>query len=122
MMSQRTKTGAWALGALLCIMGTMIALHFILQFSFCVSIPPDQRTSIMTSQSPEGTYQLEAIRTDWSAQPGTSSISVYTVEPKTRLLIYDALRESECTIDWLTDSIVVINGVTLDLSKGERHV
>ena len=121
-MTPRTKTILWACAALACLILSIFALRALRTYDPAVDLPRDERTCILTSRSPGGSWELEAIRTDWGVRPARSSISVYAVDPKTRRLIYDQLDESACTIQWQTDSIVVINGVTLDLSKGETDV
>lgn len=77
-------------------------------------------TFLMSSQSPDGKYNLEAYRTE----PGATvdfSIRVYLITDDGKSIIYDAYHEYEAEIDWIDNTTVSINGKTLDLSKGEKY-
>ena len=80
----------------------------------------DQETFLMSSQSPDGQYVLEAYRTE----PGATvdfSIKVYETNGNRKALIYNAYHEYEVEIVWIDNSTVTINGKTLDLSRGEKY-
>lgn len=77
-------------------------------------------TFILSSQSPDGKYNLEVYRTE----PGATvdfSIRAYLVNDNKKKIIYDAYHEKDADVDWLNDSTVSINGKTLDLSRTETY-
>ena len=75
---------------------------------------------LLTSISPDGTYVLEAYRTE----PGATvafSIKVYIVNDDERRLIYNAYHENQANIIWIDNNLVSINEKRLDLSKNETY-
>jgi len=75
---------------------------------------------LLTSTSPDGTYALHA----WRILEGATvanSIRVYRAVGPLTVCIYNGYREDKVSIDWLSDTVVQINGVVLDLSKGENY-
>lgn len=77
-------------------------------------------TYLTGAQSPAGTYQLAAYRTE----PGATvdfSVRVYLIAADQKKLIYDAYHEHEAVITWKSDAVVSINGKILDLSQGETY-
>ncbi len=83
-----------------------------------LSSVPD--TLLTSSVSPDGEYQIEAYRTNPPAFDDFS-IRVYIVEDGDKELIYDCYHEKEVEIEWISDSEVVINEITLDLDKNETY-
>ena len=80
----------------------------------------NQETFLVSSQSRDGKYKLEAYKTE----PGATvdfSIKVYMVEGSQKELIYDAYHEYEVQIAWVNNSTVSINGKILNLSLGEKY-
>lgn len=80
----------------------------------------NQETFLMSSQSPDGKYNLEAYKTE----PGATvdySIRVYIVNGDHKSLIYDAYHEYDVKIIWIDDSTVAINDKSLDISRGETY-
>ncbi|MBQ6381070.1 MAG: hypothetical protein IJJ41_05700 [Clostridia bacterium] len=77
-------------------------------------------TLLTTSVSPDGTYTLNAYRTE----PGATtdfSIKVYLESGKKEKRIYDAYHEETVDIKWLDNERVCINGKTLELSEKETY-
>jgi len=77
-------------------------------------------TFLMASQSPDGKYNLEAYRTE----PGATvdfSVRVYLTTGDRKAIIYDAYHEYEAKIVWIDNTTVSINGITLDISQGEKY-
>ena len=77
-------------------------------------------TFLQTSVSPDGTYKLNAYRTE----PGATtdfSIKVFLESGKKEKRIYDAYHEKSVDIKWLDNHRVCINGKTLDLSEKETY-
>ena len=77
-------------------------------------------TFLMASQSPDGKYNLEAYRTE----PGATvdfSVRVYLTTGDRKTIIYDAYHEYEAKIVWIDNTTVSINGITLDISQGEKY-
>lgn len=76
---------------------------------------------LMHSESPDGKYYLEVYRTE----PGATvdfSIRVYLISDNNKKeIIYDAYHEHDADVYWLDNSIVSINGRTLDLSRNEKY-
>ena len=80
----------------------------------------NQETFLLSSQSPNGKYILEAYKTE----PGATvdfSIKVYLIKGEKKELIYNAYHEYQAEIIWIDNEIVSINGRTLDLSIGEKY-
>jgi hypothetical protein len=70
------------------------------------------------SSSPDGTYTVEAYLTNGGATTDFG-IKVYQKTNIGSKEIYYHYHRSKVTIEWQNDSVVVINGTPLDLSKGE---
>ncbi len=78
-----------------------------------------EESLLLSSESPNGQYTIEAYRTE----PGATvdfSIKVYLIENE-KVLIYNAYHEYEAEILWITNSKVSINGKILDLTKKEKY-
>ncbi len=99
----------------------ILAIAFLIpMLKIGISQKAASETFVTASQSPDGTYQLEAYRTE----PGATvdfSIRVYIVRGEGKERIYDAYHEQEAVINWENDTTVSINGKVLDLSKGETY-
>lgn len=79
-----------------------------------------EETFLLSSQSPNGKYSLEAYKTE----PGATvdfSVKVYLIKEEKKELIYNAYHEYQAEIIWIDNEIVSINGRTLDLSIGEKY-
>ncbi len=79
-----------------------------------------QETFLVSSQSPDSEYYLEA----YKMEPGATvdfSIKVYMIKGEEKNLIYDAYHEYEAEIVWIDNVTVSINGKMLDLSLGETY-
>lgn len=75
---------------------------------------------LLTSTSPEGTYILTA----YCIMEGATvadSIRVYRDIGPLTVCIYNGYREQTVRIEWQSDRVVVINGIVLDLSRGESY-
>lgn len=75
---------------------------------------------LLTSTSPNGAVTLTAYRIMEGATVA-DSIRVYRDFGPVTGCIYNAYREQEVTIVWLSDTVAEINGVALDLSEGETY-
>ena len=98
----------------------LIFIYVVPIFNIASSQKSNQEILLMSSQSPDGKYNLEAYRTE----PGATidfSIKVYITNGNQKKLIYNAYHEYEVKIEWLDNSKVSINGITLDLSNGEKY-
>lgn len=105
----------------------LLLLTALLFCACCISIwnigrtqENNQETFLLSSQSPDGKYILEAYKTE----PGATvdfSIKVYLMKGEKKDLIYNAYHEYQAEIIWIDNEIVSINGKTLDLSAGEKH-
>ena len=79
-----------------------------------------QETFLCSSESPDGKYNLEAYRTE----PGATvdfSVRVYLTTGDRKTIVYDAYHEYEAKIVWIDNTTVSINGITLDISQGEKY-
>ncbi len=107
-----------------------IVLIALLVLFICIYIFPilnigssqnnNQETFLISSQSPDGVYKLEAYRTE----PGATvdfSIRVYMINGNQKNIIYDAYHEYDAQIVWIDNSVVSINGKSLDISRGEKY-
>jgi hypothetical protein len=86
-----------------------------------ILLTPEEGEVIATSESPEGRcYRIEArlysggATSDWA-------VRAFIIDGSYRKQIYFQYHEHEADISWLSDSVVVINGIELDLSKNERY-
>ncbi len=78
---------------------------------------------IATSTSPDETYKLEAYIVNGGATTDYS-IKVYLLNESSlsgKKLIYNKYHDYNADIQWLDNDTVSINGVVLDLSKGETY-
>lgn len=95
----------------------------LLMMSSCFG-PSSEDTLLMTSESADGAYKLEAYRTNPDATVDYS-VRVYLISDTSNRRrykrIYDAYHMSKVEIEWESNSIVVINGRALDLSQGETY-
>lgn len=105
---------------LIVLLAMLIRIYIIPILNIGKSQTSSQETFLMTSQSPDGKYNLEAYRTE----PGATvdfSIRVYMVNDNQKNIIYDAYHEYDAKIVWIDNSKVSINGKTLDISRGEKY-
>ena len=80
----------------------------------------NEETFLLSTQSPDGKYTLEAYKTE----PGATvdySIKVYLMSDEKKELIYNAYHEKEVSIVWMDNEHVDINGKALNLSVGEKY-
>lgn len=98
-----------------CIDEAIGSIVFLSMMAACAS-----EELIETSESPDGTYTLEAYLTNGGASTDFG-IKVYQRTDNGSELVYYHYHRSEVTIEWQSDSVVVINGTPLDLSKGETY-
>ena len=73
------------------------------------------------SESPDRSYTLEAYRVSTGGATVDFSQRVYLVEGTEKKLIYDVYGEHSMEIKWINDSVVSLNGKTLDLAKGQTY-
>ena len=105
---------------LIVLLALFVRIYIIPVLNIGESQTNDPETFLMTSQSPDGKYNLEAYRTE----PGTTvdfSIKVYLTIDDKKSIIYDAYHEYEVEIVWINNTTVSINGKTLDISQGEKY-
>ncbi len=105
---------------LIILLALFICTYIIPIFNIGNSQTSNQETFLMSSQSPDGKYNLEAYRTE----PGATvdfSIRVYIINGNKKNIIYDAYHEYDAKIIWVDNSTVLINGKTLDISRGEKY-
>ena len=109
------------LSIVLIILLMLIICFFIIPaFNVGITQTGGEETFLMASNSPNGIYCLEAYKTE----PGATvdfSVRVYIVNDNQKNIIYDAYHEYNAEIIWIDDSVVSINGKTLDLSRGEKY-
>ena len=92
-------------------------------FFFGLIISSSQPTDsfLISSESPDGSYKLEAYRTNGGATVDFG-VKVYSIEENgKKTLVYNGYHEEEAEIGWINGSTVSINGITLDLSRGEKY-
>lgn len=78
---------------------------------------------ILTSTSPDNTYTLEAYKVNGGATTDYS-IKVYRLSDNIlsgKKLIYNKYHDYDAEIKWISNDIVSINDVVLDLSKDEKY-
>ena len=75
---------------------------------------------IETSTSPEGTHTVTAMLVNGGATVAYS-VKVYLKALPFDILIYNKYKQKTVTITWLSEDVICINGVDLDLSKGETY-
>ena len=79
-----------------------------------------QEVFLLSSQSPDGKYTLEAYR----KEPGATidfSIKVYLIKDKNKKLLYNAYHEYDAEIIWIDNETVSINGKALNLYAGDTY-
>lgn len=93
----------------------------------CVDLSPNiglssdvPETYLLTSQSPDGKYILEAYKTEPDATVDFS-IKVYIKNEDERELIYNSYHEYRAEIFWISNCEVVINGKTLNMAEGDTY-
>lgn len=86
-------------------------------FSGCSFVQEDL---LLTTKSPNNAYTVEAYKTNGGATVDYS-IKVYLINNNNKLLIYDKYHDYDADIKWINNDIIYINGITLDLSKGETY-
>ena len=72
------------------------------------------------SESPDGTYVLEAYRLEGGATVDYS-IKVYLTRGKMKKLIYNEYHGYDAEIEWLSDSEAMINKKVLNIKEGEKY-
>ena len=105
---------------LMVLLALFIRIYIIPALNIGNSQTNNPETFLIASQSPDGKYNLEAYRTE----PGATvdfSIRVYLTTNDKKSLIYDAYHEYEAKIVWIDNTMVSINGKTLDISQGEKY-
>lgn len=75
---------------------------------------------IATSVSPDGRNTLEAYCADGGATTDFA-VKVYEKTDVGKKKIYHQYHQKDVVINWESDNVVNINGVKLDLSKGETY-
>ena len=100
-----------------CLTPKEITVSLLFPFMMCASYG---ETLLETSTSPDGTYTLDAYLTNGGATTDFG-IKVYQHTLFGNKLIYHRYHKDTVSIRWDSDSIAVINGVKLDLSKGETY-
>ena len=75
---------------------------------------------LYTSESPDGEIKLDVYRHNGGATTAFS-IKVYRTDGLRKKLIYNQYRESNVTISWISNDVVKIGEVTLDLSENETY-
>ena len=98
----------------ICIIAIILSVMFLL--SGCSA----SEELIEKSTSPSGKYTVEAYLMNPGAT-GDYSIKVYLQKVISKVLIYNKYHDYDADIKWLSDDVVVINSVTLDVSKGETY-
>lgn len=101
---------------------TAVSIHIYLKpiWNIGISQENNEETFLLSSQSPDEKYKLEAYKTE----PGATvdfSIKVYLINGENKELIYNAYHEYQADILWIDNETVSINGKTLDLSNGEKY-
>ena len=105
---------------LLLLVALLICACFVSIWNIVRSQENNQETFLLSSQSPDGKYILEAYKTE----PGATvdySIKVYLMSDEKKELIYNAYHEYQVDIIWFDNEMVSINGRLLDLSIGEKY-
>ncbi len=104
------------------IVSVLFLNHYIIPiFNIANSQTNNQETFLLYSQSPDGSYDLEAYRTE----PGATvdfSIRVYVIEDNQKIMIYDVYHEYDVEIIWVDNSTVSINGKKINLTQGEKFI
>lgn len=75
---------------------------------------------VKTSASPNKTHNVEVYEAEGGATVGRS-VRVYLVEDGKKKRIYDKYHDYEENINWISEDVIQINDVPLDLSKGETY-
>lgn len=101
---------------------TAISIHIYLNpiLNIAISQENNEETFLLSSQSPDEKYKLEAYKTE----PGATvdfSIKVYLINGENKELIYNAYHEYQADIIWIDNETVSINSKSLNLSAGEKY-
>lgn len=109
------------LAVLLLLLPLLVPLVKPLPFitSFFLGIDADDECLLATT-SPDGTYALTAYRIREGVTVA-DSIRVYRDFGPVTGCIYNEYREQTVSLVWISNAVVEINGVVLDLSKGETY-
>lgn len=97
-----------------------IAMIFVSAFYLFSGCSFVQEDLLLTTTSPNNTYTVEAYKANGGATVDFS-IKVYLIDNKNKLLIYNKYHDYDADIKWIDNDIISINGITLDLSKGETY-
>ena len=99
---------------LFCLALCLVSIIFIAGCSLFIVEEP-----IGKSTSPEGSYAVEAFLVNGGATVDYS-VKVYLTYPSKKL-IYNKYKQKTVSMSWNSDKEICINGVSLDLSKGESY-
>lgn len=112
---------------LLIIIGAIIAIVIVgvIVYKFIVPITilgskSDSEELIATSISPNGSVSLEVYRDNGNATVDYS-VKVYAEMNGKRKLVYNKYHQKQVDIVWLSDYIVEIGDIKLDLSKNQTY-
>lgn len=107
-------------GKLLAVIAACTAVAAVMCFFIhpLVNFENSDEEFLARSSSPDEAYTLDIYRHNGGATTAFT-IKVYSVGRLSRKLIYNAYRESEAEVYWLSDSEVSINGRVLDMDAGE---
>lgn len=97
---------------------TLFSVVIILLVSGCGSMYGEEL--IATSISPNKTYTVKVYKGNGGATTDFSIIA-YIVNDGRKDLIYNKYHDYEADIKWVNDSTIILNGIELDLSKGETY-
>ena len=105
--------------------GVLLSLLVIISAICCCFNPFDgfidkHSTFLARSESPDGTYVLEAYRLEGGATVDYS-IKVYLTRGKMKKLIYNEYHGYDAEIEWLSDSEAMINKKVLNIKEGEKY-
>ena len=100
-------------------LSVFVLIGFAFQLSACSAFTSQEK--ILTSTSPDNTYTLEAYRVNGGATTDYS-VKVYRFDNNSsKALIYNKYHDYNAEINWISNCVVSINDVTLDLSKNETY-
>lgn len=82
--------------------------------------PVSSEELIAVSTSPSGTYTVEAYLVNGGATVDWA-VKAYLINDPDMKIIFNQYHQSKAEINWINDDIISINGISLDLSKGETY-
>lgn len=86
---------------------------------FVCMIKPDEEL-LFESTSPDSSISLEVYRINGGATVDFS-IEVYMKKGSRKKLIYNEYHEMDADVEWLSNDVVQINNIRLDLSKKQTY-